>query len=152
MWLMRKLCLFKIKMFYKIHVQSVFGLFFVCYFFFLHLFSLCMCVYLCSCGYTGVMRARRRVLLQGTTPQLDAPHSIWLTLLLRSHFKPLILSHLHFSNTLPLLSSSQVKTDCSSTGTNLTVRLLLNEPWRAARIGKECKDVKEKAQRGEKKI
>ena len=76
-------------------------------FLFASLSRVCACVCVCmyvrvcarSCGYTGVMRAQRRFLQQGTTPQLDAPHSIWLTLSLRSLFSPLILSHFRFSNT-----------------------------------------------------
>lgn len=108
-----------------------------CCLFFSSRVRLCACVCLCSCGYTGVMRAWRRILQQGTTPQLDAPHSIWLTHPLCSLFSPLILSHPHFSNPPPPLSSSQVKTDCGGSGTNLTARLFLNEPWHAASVSRQ---------------
>lgn len=73
------------------------------------------------------------ILQQGKTPQLDAPHSIWLTLSPRSLFSPLIFSRLNLSNTSPLPSSPQVTTDCSSIRTDSAARLLFTELWHAAR-------------------
>lgn len=109
-----------------------------------------VCVY--KFGYTGVMRAQKQLLQQGKTPQLDAPHSIWRTLSPRSLSSPLIHSLLNLSNTLPLLSSSQVTADCCGARITSAARLLLNEPWHAARVDGVCEEMTETGESGEKTL
>lgn len=114
-----------------------------------HWFSLCVCVcvqlWLHRCDESLKADSLARYNTTAGCPTLHLTYPLAPLALLTSHPFSVSIS----PALLPLLSSSQVKTDCSGTGTNLTVRLLLNEPWRAARIGKRvCEEMKEKAQGG----